>query len=89
MRLASLALPHHQHPKASFMKLMDGSAVTFHVPGELRFPECSVSFGCGRSLAALMPVPEAAVDEHGPSTRPIGDVGASREVAVPDPIPSA
>jgi len=56
------ALPNDDYLPASIFKLVLICPVSFYVPLKLTFPVICVRLGRGGMLAALMPVPEAAVN---------------------------
>lgn len=80
--LIGLTLPDHMDIEPGLAKLGLLGPVPALVPGDLLDPEIGVAFrDCGLR-AALMPVPEAAVNKYDPPFRPVSDVGRPRQVTV-------
>ena len=67
-RVFELAFPDDQYTPARALEAMDVPAVVRDVPGGFLRPESPVALGGGGALAALVPMPEAAMDEFGKLT---------------------
>jgi hypothetical protein len=74
------AFPHDDDVPAQLTKFSPNLKVTFHVPSELRIPKIRSRFGRVGELAATVPVPETAVNEHDGSVFWQDDVGLSGKV---------
>lgn len=60
--ISGLTFPHNDLLPASFLECARNFGVTFFIPGELLVPEFQIALWCVGKGAALMPVPEAAVN---------------------------
>lgn len=58
------ALPDDAHPPPEIQKAPDDLRIPLPVRTDLRFPELPARRGNGRKPTAVMPVPEAAMDEN-------------------------
>jgi len=79
---ARLALPHNDNAPAGAPKQGDLAAVARNVGGELCGPETSASCRGRREPAALVPMPETAVDENDGVPAGKDEVGSAGEIAV-------
>ena len=77
-RASELALPHDQDAKALASQQPYSFKVSRFVRPKLYQPVPSIGLWLCRPWATLMRVPEAAVHEHRPSLRPVGQVWRTR-----------
>mgnify|MGYP002776994763 CR=1 FL=1 len=75
-----LALPHHQHPPAGSAQLGLLALVVDDVAADLVHPELGTGLGHHEVAAALVLVPEAAVDEDYGATLRQNDIGLAGQV---------
>lgn len=79
-----LTLPHYDHAVAQFTQTRLDARITRLVCCELVEPEGAIPRRRRRAAASWMTMPEASVNEHGPSLRAIRDVWRARQVAIMD-----
>ena len=80
--IVELAFPYDEREVALPAQRAEGTRVARAIRGELFQPELAVSFRYGCTVAATVCVPEAAVDEHGPSPCAVRRIGCSWEIPV-------
>ena len=80
-------LPHDRDGPTHASQRTNHTAIARDVLFELRFPIGAISFRRGRSRAAAVPMPEAAVYEDCPVACSIREIGRAREIPVAHPIP--
>ena len=89
--MLELAFPDDQDLPAHAAQPADMLPVVRHVPRKFVRPELPVALRGGGALAALVPVPEAAMHEHHRPVPRQHDVGLTGEVlhVEPEPVPRA
>lgn len=75
LEFLQLAFPNHHDLPTQAAQIATVALVALHVRRELGLPKFDTRFRRGRALAARMPVPEAAVDEHDRGVTGQHDVG--------------
>ena len=78
--IRKFAFPNNHNIPTEYAKALLVRSVTFDVSGKLHFPELRIALGNIAKCAALMPVPETAMDEDGGpisrknNVRPAGEI---------------
>jgi hypothetical protein len=81
-----LAFPNDEHPESRPLEFLCNPCIPASVRGELLEPEVAVPPWGGRTEAPAMAMPEAAVNEDGPASRAIRDVGRTRQVTIANSV---
>jgi hypothetical protein len=78
----SFALPDCDDLEASPLQRFLTASVSLAVRCEFAQPEFAIPLRNGGAFAPFMMVPEAAVDEDGPASGSIRDIGTTRQISV-------
>ena len=78
-----LAFPDHERSETKAAKRGTHAAITSSVCLELREPECAIPLRSRRPRAPRMAMPEAAVNEDGPSSSSVREIGRPWKISIP------